>query len=286
MLYYQLKFDQLPIVTFAHIFTKVNYFSELNGGSNCVEIVYIEKGPVNFETNGIIETINENSILLAFKKNMMKFRPLKDTVHTHYTVNIQFDHELINCNGADEIAELPANVMILPLYITLNKNTDQLKVKLKEILEEYNSFKVASSFKCSAMAVDLLSDISISFVAQMKEIDMNYKPSQFLLSNQIKKYISNNINKNISLTDIAVSLNKTPNYLNYLFKITNGITIKQYINKEKISMVMQLISNYHITLKEAGQFVGIYDQNYLSRLFKKITLMSAKKFIKNSFIMK
>lgn len=282
MLYYKIKFEQLPKVTFAHVFTKINYSADIDGGSNCIEIVYIEKGPTMVETDGIIETVNENSIFLAFKKNKMKFQPLKDTIHIHYTVNLQFDHELEISNGIDKKADERISPLILPLYLKLDKNTTQFEVKLKEIMKEYNSHTVACGYKCSAMAVELLSDISIYSVTQMKTINQNYTPSQYFICNQIKKYISNNLDKSILLIDIARPLNKTPNYLNYIFKKINGISIKQYVNEEKISKVMQLISNYHITLKEAGKFVGIYDQNYLSRLFKKVTSMSVKKVIENS----
>lgn len=283
MLYYKIKFNQIPQVTFAHNFTRINYFAKFDGGSNSIEIVYIEKGSTMVETDGIAKIVNENSIFLAFHKNKLKFRPLKDTIHTHYTVNILCDHELEICNEIDEKAYEPTSSMILPLYINLKEDAGHFANRIKEIMKEYNSHNLASGYKSSAMAVELLADISRYSVAQMNTSKKSNLPSQYLISNQIKQYVSDNISKSISLKEIAQLLEKTPNYLNSIFKKINGITIKHYVIEEKISKVMQLISNYHISLKDAGEYVGIYDQNYLSRLFKKVTSMSAKTFIENSY---
>ena len=46
------------------------------------------------------------------------------------------------------------------------------------------------------------------------------------------------LNRNILLTELGEVLSKTPNYLNAVFKKVNGITIKQYINKEKKTTIL------------------------------------------------
>lgn len=81
--------------------------------------------------------------------------------------------------------------------------------------------------------------------------------------------------------DIAYELHKTPNYLNYVFKKVNGISIKQYVNREKISKVIQLCTNYSMNLKDAGEYIGIHDESYLSRLFKKVTSMTYTDYLSN-----
>lgn len=278
MLYYSLKFDQLPRVTFAHAFTKINYSMEFKGGSNNLEIVYIEKGATMIETEGISETVGENTLFFAFKKNRLVFKPLKDKIHTHYTVNINFDHELEVFDDTKERTKEDPCLLILPLYISLNENTAHFRDKLKDILWEHGSCNSLSGFKCSAKVLDLMTDISRHCLAQMNSVHQDFTPSQFIICNRIKRYISDNLNKPITLMDIARTFDKTPNYLNYVFKKVTGIPIKQYVNQVRINHVINMITYYNITLKDAGIQVGIYDQNYLSRLFKRVTSMSAKNY--------
>lgn len=275
MLYFRLLFDEMPKVTFAHTFTDVNYSMDFNGGKNDVEIVYIEKGSTMFETCGIEEMLDENSILFVFKKYKSRFRPVKEVLHTHYTVNISFEHKLDVSGEPGEDGE----PLILPLYIKLDKNTSHFEQKLKSLLKEYNSHSTACSYKCSAMALDLLAEISRCSVPKMKAVNQDYSPMQYIISNRVKEYVANNLDKAIQLADIAKEIHKTPNYLNYIFKKVNGITIKQYINREKISKVIQLGTNYNMSLKDAGEYVGLHDQNYLSRLFKKVTSLSFTDYI-------
>lgn len=278
MIYYKIKFNSFPKVTFAHIFTKTNYFSEFYG-QNSIEIAYIEKGGVQYETEGEKFEIPENSLHVIFKKNHVKFTPYRDVIHTHYTVNLNASY---TCERISNI-ESCENFLTLPQFITLDEKNIYFKDDLKNIIKEYNSHNIACEYKATAMAIDLLSEVSRYSFLNLKSDFLRFTQSDFLICSQIKKYVENNLNKDITLSDLAKLLNKTPNYINYVFKKVTGTTIKQYVNSEKINKVMQLMINYRITLKEAGEIVGIYDQNYLSRLFKKVTSMSAKSFIKNSF---
>ena len=128
------------------------------------------------------------------------------------------------------------------------------------------------------MSLEILSEISRIYEFGISNKENLFSPSEYLLSNSIKRYTAENLNRNILLTEIGEVLSKTPNYLNAVFKKVNGITIKQYINKEKINTVCLLMQNYGLSLKEAGENVGITDQNYLSRLFKKTMGISAQKY--------
>lgn len=85
-----------------------------------------------------------------------------------------FEHKL-------EISGAPGegtDALIVPLYIRLDKTTSHLELKLKSILKEFNSHNTASGYKCSAMVLELLADISRCCVSQMKYINNDYTPMQ------------------------------------------------------------------------------------------------------------
>jgi AraC-like DNA-binding protein len=54
-----------------------------------------------------------------------------------------------------------------------------------------------------------------------------------------------------------------------VFSSSEGMSLVEYINRPKLSYMMELIRRYEYTLAEAGEHVGFTDVNYISRIFKR-----------------
>ena len=128
------------------------------------------------------------------------------------------------------------------------------------------------------MTLEILSEISRVYESGADGAAHLYSPSEYLLSNGMKRYVAENSNRRFTLAELARELGKTPNYLNSVFKKVNGIPIRQYANQERIGAVRLLMQNSRLSLKETGESIGITDQSYLSRLFKKVMGISAQKY--------
>lgn len=90
------------------------------------------------------------------------------------------------------------------------------------------------------------------------------------ISNAIK-YIQKNYKKNITLAELAEYVNLSKNHLCMLFKQETGENFTDYVNKLRINEAKLLIAekNYHV--KEASYEVGINNERYFCKLFKKFT---------------
>ena len=88
---------------------------------------------------------------------------------------------------------------------------------------------------------------------------------------KIQKYIKQNLNKRISLTDIAKIVSYTPNYCDTLFKTETGKSINNYIIDLRMDEAKNLITEKSLTLKDIAHSVGFSDYNYFARTFKKRT---------------
>lgn len=84
-------------------------------------------------------------------------------------------------------------------------------------------------------------------------------------------YINHNYNKHITLTLIAEKVNLSSSYLCRLFKSEMGMSITNYINQLRMEKAGELLRNSSINvyMKEISAAVGIDDQLYFSRIFKK-----------------
>ena len=85
-------------------------------------------------------------------------------------------------------------------------------------------------------------------------------------------YIEDNFPKELSREDIAAKLEISPQYLSTLFKEECGLQLNEFINRCRIERSLEFIKdNPSLQFKQVAESVGISDQNYFCRLFKKHT---------------
>ena len=91
-------------------------------------------------------------------------------------------------------------------------------------------------------------------------------------------YVQEHLAEPIRVGDVASSIGISYSYLHKLFARHMEMPLVEYINRERILLVKQLIYDYNITLEEAGMSVGIHDTKYLSRLFHRYVGMSVTEY--------
>ena len=91
---------------------------------------------------------------------------------------------------------------------------------------------------------------------------------------KIFRYVENNLDKKISLTDLAEAGHMSIPSMSKKFKERTGITITQYINTQRIKQVKLLLKNPSNSLWQIADSTGFANVNYLIRVFKKITGMT------------
>ena len=84
-----------------------------------------------------------------------------------------------------------------------------------------------------------------------------------------KNYISRNIFKKIYLKDIAAYVGLNPRYLSGLFSEKEGMTIRDYIQREKMNIAANLLKYSDKPIAAIVQYMGIQSQSNFSELFKK-----------------
>lgn len=86
---------------------------------------------------------------------------------------------------------------------------------------------------------------------------------------QCKNFISRNIFKKIYLKDIAEYVGLNPQYLSGLFAEKEGITLSDYIQREKIEVSCNLLKHSQKSVAEIAQYMGIQSQSNFAENFKK-----------------
>lgn len=95
----------------------------------------------------------------------------------------------------------------------------------------------------------------------------------------VSDFIKANYMRKISVKDIADTINLNSRYLSRIFKKEKGMTIQEFILKQKFLKAKKLLA-MGFTVSETALTVGYTDQFTFSKIFKKYTGVSPSEYMK------
>ena len=94
----------------------------------------------------------------------------------------------------------------------------------------------------------------------------------------VKKYIMENLSEELNRDTLAVIANYSPSHLTKLFKLQEGISLSDYIMKQRIDMAKYLLNATNLPVSEIGMRVGFDYPSYFASCFKKAEGMTPQKY--------
>lgn len=98
-----------------------------------------------------------------------------------------------------------------------------------------------------------------------------------------KRYIEKNLRKDIQVGDIAPDIGISRTYLSRLFRQTEGITIQQYIQKEKCRHAARMLQYSDYSISQIAQYFGFSSQSYFGACFQTWYGMSPNAYRKANY---
>lgn len=83
-----------------------------------------------------------------------------------------------------------------------------------------------------------------------------------------KEYIEKNLRKNLQVSDVAPAIGLSRTYLSRLFHQAEGITVQQYIQKEKCRHAAQMLQYSDYSISQIAQYFGFSSQSYFGSCFQ------------------
>ena len=83
-----------------------------------------------------------------------------------------------------------------------------------------------------------------------------------------KQYIEKNLRKDLQVSDIAPAIGLSRTYLSRLFHDAEGITVQQYIQKEKCRHAAQMLQYSDYSISQIAQYFSFSSQSYFGTCFQ------------------
>ena len=150
-------------------------------------------------------------------------------------------------------------------------------------LTSAESFALGDVYMKKLAAADDIRDIfrirdsiAITYTEMIAERKTHRKSRGYV--EECKSYVAANIFRKISVSDAAQSLSLNSIYLERIFKEAEGMTIGQYIQKEKIARAKNLLVYSDRSILEISEYLCFNSQSHFGKVFKKETGMTPRQY--------
>lgn len=180
----------------------------------------------------------------------------------------KYDHDVLHLTQEKILVALYERTIVeeqvlMDHWLRIVKN---IKNYLRAELQASKRLLIDSTDKLTSCTKLFQNDVpgDVSPVIAAEELS-HYRPE----IQSILNYIHEHYDERITLQDLSAFACLNEAYLSRLFKMETKKTINSYINELRIYKAKELLKSPNIMVKEVAQLVGIKDQLYFNRVFKK-----------------
>lgn len=232
------------------------------------ELFFVIQGFVVRDYNLNAVRLNQNEFHLSVEGQVTSVKEFSDNIIGYYCSFNNFFLEQVHFKDdfKQDLAFISSFMYRYPLR--LDKGTSNRLVNLFEAIlkltEEYNP------------DYQLIHTYLVVIVCEIKKVMADnhlnpYPTKAFLITRLYHDLLIENIDYNRDIDFYSKKLDITPNHLNKSVKAATGKTAISLLNEISILKAKMLLRNTNKSIGEIAFELGIEDQSYFSRFFKKAT---------------
>lgn len=230
------------------------------------QLEYVTRGQGIFEAEGSSFNINAGTFFLVFPGMKHRYTPVYD---------IGWDEYWVGFKGRFFSELLQAGILSKEhIVVEIGLQNDIVSI-FNQIFDEVRIQQPLYQFKACLLILSLVSEMIIN-KRRKKQVNMYQR-----IVENVKYLIESNIDKKINLSDISNQVGLSLPRLNEIFKTYTSMTPHQYSMHIKIIRAQSLLEHTEGSIKEVAFSVGLVDQYYFSRVFKKRTGIAPSKWKKS-----
>ena len=231
-------------------------WSTKNAMQHYNKLYYIKKGTFYFEVNGKKFTVGEGALVLLPAGSVQSYHANNDETATKY-----WFHFTTPCGDKDLFEQIS-----VAYYIDVPKCDDsKISSLFATIIEKGESADISGQLLSKSAMFELL-----SYYIGLGEARFSTKlhSPNFL---KLTEYIDDNLDRKLSIEELADVVHLSPNYFIRHFHKNFGISPMKYITEQRIKLACHLLIDKGYTIKDVALKTGFSTVYYFDRTFKKHT---------------
>ncbi|MNJ50511.1 HTH-type transcriptional activator Btr [compost metagenome] len=244
---------------------------------DCNVLIFVLEGTLNITQSNYAHTVASGQyIFLKGGDEHYGHEPSSGKLAylwVHFSSGILWETDALNNAGTPP----ESYTYLFPEY-GASGNSQRINMLFRQVIDfsrhEYLYNEAILDYATSLLAME----ITQGFIDTIYNRNNNISPIIY----HVKEWIKSNCHKHLSLQEIAEEFHYNPQYLSSLFKKETGMQLIYYLNKSRVEISKNLLSNNNISIKEAAYSCGFQDEKYFMKLFKQYEGMTPLQY-KNAF---
>lgn len=223
-----------------------------------IEILLVLKGELCLNSDGVESLYKQDEIAIIRSNSIHSIKAVSDCMYYCLIIDPVF------CENISDIPARSCDISVSSLYRNIAEELEQKKL----------NYRVAVIGYIKAMMAKL------SRVAGADSKPERRNPKKIELVRAATQYIYENYHKDISLEEIAESLNVSKYYLSHIFKEATGKTVLNHLNYVRCTNANTMLSSGEYSVSQSAFASGFSNLSYFSKTYKSVIGNSPKNDIK------
>lgn len=275
------QINEKPICV--HINETVSQYENIHK-HNYYEILYVKTGLIKYLINDKLYNVNAGSLILIPPDTNHKLASFEENESSRFV--LLFSNKFLkkySTNNTNLFSIFNKSKSNNTYILSFSENS---KIELEKTLLTTSNIMLYDDFGADLFYIQnfIKSLVIISYESFKIEEEKDLFRNKNAIITKIADYINNNISQKILLEDIAKHLSLSISRISHIFKIETGMTILEYINKQRLSLAKELIYQGE-TFTHIAAECGFQDYTSFFRTFKKETGITPGEYAKNARIL-
>lgn len=284
-------FDKLAIkASFTSCFSLIKrYFSLSCAGTLGVMVDDLYDASLSYDSASRQENLVDGSLVFAqtdspspsfdmsvYRKRLSAaFAELDGSVLRQVFIDLASDLESAKPLMLDAIS---AASTVLSMVLSMVPDAEKL---MGQVFDSYNGgyrciYRAKSIEQCSEYLLAMADGLS----TELAKRRLDYRAN---VVQRVQQYISENLDKHLTLGDVADVFGFSQNYLSSLFNKYGNIGFVEYATKARVEKAKVLMANGNLKIYEIAEQLGFDSAFYFSKVFKKVEGISPRAFLQKHY---
>lgn len=218
--------------------------------------MFIVSGQVIYRLNGQSIVLNKGDLLYIPAGTTRETIAEQGLTHKKYVILFHMLPE-----SRSSIALLSKN----QYQVVHTRSYEYTRQRFSYLLEQWIGMLPHYDTICQGIGLELL-----GMFERDSEMD-NFPPKKLSLVTTIQQYVLAHYKEQIRIEELAVLVDRTPNYVSRIFREITGLTPIEYLHQVRITVAKDLLLHSQLTIGQVADALGYCDQSYFNRVYKKWT---------------